>query len=78
MGLLITQEPIRGGITVVDDAVPVTVSIHRRPIKLIGNAHDIDRVMTACKDALRRLEHNRLDPEAMHNVNVAVPSSNEP
>jgi len=38
--------------------------------KIRGNAHDITRLLEACKGKMHRIEEDHLDPEAQHFVSV--------
>ena len=65
-------------VTIMDSRQPIGVNAHRRPLRIEGNANDIDRIMTACQKKLQRIEADRLDPEAIHTVNVEAPQEDEP
>lgn len=40
--------------------------------QIIGNAHDIERVRAACKQILKRIEGDKLEPD--DNYTVSVPA----
>jgi hypothetical protein len=38
--------------------------------KILGNGHDIARLLDACKTTMHRIEEDKLDPEKRHHVTV--------
>lgn len=43
------------------------------PLRIEGNVYDIDRVLQAVRDAMRRVEIERRDPTESFTVNVPGP-----
>jgi hypothetical protein len=43
------------------------------PLRIEGNAYDINRVQQACRDAMRRIEIERRDPRDRFTVAVPGP-----
>lgn len=41
-----------------------------KPYKLLGSGHDIARLLDACKETMRRIEDDKLDPAKRHHVIV--------
>jgi hypothetical protein len=67
-----------GGITVIDsEQTVIEIDITRRSFRMIGNAWDITRVEAACKEALKKIEHGRLDPLSKHIIHVQAPADDE-
>lgn len=65
-------------ISIHDGSEPLEVNIERRPLQITGSAHDISRLLDACRSALRHYEHNRIDPSAIQTISVPTPQENEP
>lgn len=53
------------------------LNIHRKPLRLEGNAYDINRIKDACSEKLRLIEHQGMDPSATYTVNVPAPQEDE-
>lgn len=54
----------------------ITGNITRREIRLVGKAHDINRLRTACDNALKQAEA-RGDLDSEYVVSAAAPAENE-
>jgi len=53
------------------------IDIHRKSLKLTGNAHDINRVAQACLYTLKFIEHDLRDTGRMVTVYVQEPQEDE-
>jgi hypothetical protein len=70
--------PVKGGITVIEGGKePLEVIIHRRPLRLEGNAHDISRLMEACKRSLVYIEQNGIGLNTLVHMSVPSPQDDE-
>lgn len=66
-----------GGITITQQA-SLTVDVQRVPVKIVGTAHDINRVMEACQRKLRQIEDNpHASLKDVYTVNVEAPQEDE-
>jgi hypothetical protein len=73
-----------GEVTTTQHAEPFTnpddpvVNVHRKPLRLVGNAYDINRVLQACQAALKHIEQNGGEVESLVTVYVQEPQNDEP
>lgn len=61
----------RSGVTIIRGGEVREIDISDgRPIRITGNAFDINRVMEACKEQLDRIQSDRRDPHEVRTVAV--------
>jgi hypothetical protein len=74
-------ERIPDGFPVRKDIKEITIAtdfnIHRRAVRFHGNAYDLTRLKEACDRALKKIEHNRLNPNVHHVAVLQVPADDE-
>lgn len=71
-------EPVKGGITVIEGGKePLPVNMHRRPLRIEGSAHDISRLMEACKRSLVYIEQNGIGLDTLVHMSVPPPQDDE-
>lgn len=74
----IDNDNILTGVKIIDPQQHIIeIDITRRSFRMTGNAWDITRVEAACKDALKKIEHRRLNPLDRHIVSIQAPSDDE-
>lgn len=72
------NEPVKGGITFIEGGKePLSVNMHRRPLRIEGSAHDINRLMEACKRSLTYIERNGIGLNTLVHMNVPPPQEDE-
>ena len=68
---------VKGGDTVTTTP-PLEVNVHRREMRLTGDAHDFNRLIEAGKQALADYEQKRRDPAELTTVIIHEPSPDDP
>ena len=67
----IDQRPLSEKLEEHVEPVVYTIDISSgKAYKVRGSGHDIARLLEACKTMMRRIEEDKLDPEANHFVSV--------
>lgn len=61
----------------VDQSRSVTMNVMNAEMHIEGTAHDIARIVIACKQKLGEIEANQLDPGKMYCVHVLAPKEDE-
>lgn len=55
----------------------ISIDIHRRELRIVGNAFDINRVLQACQNAMQYIEHNKMGTHEPVTVYVRAPQDDE-